>query len=482
MLQQYLAYLIVFFTGVSATSAVFEIYGQSKFSSIPCPGFGIFSSLKECFIICEDNQCSNAETACQLLDDCDTVMHFTPSVSEMQGTLVELVTKKPKYAKVEHQIQACLKYGKRMLDTSLGKRLLKYETMKQSLRQEFHTLRNGTLLYLHFRKGGGTTMCNLANVNGMKVPRSAQQAVKAHSKHKRIGYMKSKGGLLNNNCMGKNCNPSGEDMELWFGDKKFQINYIRSTKIRYYGHEMFLPDPKEVPVGFVTLGTTMRHPLTRRFSLYMENFGVPAPSYLNESHVNLDHIARNLFDRINLLDSNILRYSSSNFLDYRNIPAISPKSVYAAESSRNKKTSLSAYLKKCLRNLDISYFAALHNSPKKFILPDLNILKRRIRDYSEGDLEVAKDLLDKFSFISMFEGMNWMSPQFLKYYLNWNITSTQDHRGGTNKPTNVFRQIAVDHAMIRKFLAVVNMDFDLHMYATSLSCANFYLQHERGLI
>jgi len=127
-----------------------------------------------------------------------------------------------------------------------------HQAMKDQVANQF-IQGNGTFMFLHFRKNGGTTMCSLAKVNGLRVP--GKDSVKS-------GFDSS---------MGKNCNPPIQHMKGWWGTKEQQLKWIKREGIQYYGHEVHFPRPEDVPWETVVVGTALRHPVMRLYSMFKEN-------------------------------------------------------------------------------------------------------------------------------------------------------------------------------------------------------------------
>ncbi len=176
-------------------------------------GFGVFTSISFCYIECDDALCSNAINACQSLHLCQGVLRsdlgrsFTCSLTHsfthlitryagrqqsITGQLARLVhfNRNNHEFKQQLQQQACFSHGRNVSQSELGRKFIELNKQKQSIigapslphsltHSLTHSLihipddvkrRNGVILYVHFRKSGGSTMCNLAQLNGLKVP------------------------------------------------------------------------------------------------------------------------------------------------------------------------------------------------------------------------------------------------------------------------------------------------------------------------
>lgn len=128
----------------------------------------------------------------------------------------------------------------------------------------------------------GTTLCNLAKKNKLGVYNVG--------KDKRE-YVASS--------MGKNCNPAYSDMNAWFGTIQQQLDWIRRYRIQFYGNEAQLSRENDIPFGLIVTGTQFRHPLSRLYSLFLENSNVE-PSVFSLSRISShgDDSIRALSERV----------------------------------------------------------------------------------------------------------------------------------------------------------------------------------------
>ena len=80
------------------------------------------------------------------------------------------------------------------------------------------------MLFLHIRKAGGTTICNMAKANNLPVPPEYDE----EQRHTR-GLPKYEG------VAGKNCNPSPEHIRAaWTGSVEAQSHYAQSLNLDFF--------------------------------------------------------------------------------------------------------------------------------------------------------------------------------------------------------------------------------------------------------
>lgn len=132
----------------------------ARYKKISCLGYGPFASLSECFLVCEDESCSNGIHACDALKtDCDAIVRSSDGLQlPLKGQLVELIsyfshpeTEEDYEEEVLQHKRSCMEYGKQLLnrtgaemsDTVNREAILRFVSGK------------GTIMFLHFRKAGG---------------------------------------------------------------------------------------------------------------------------------------------------------------------------------------------------------------------------------------------------------------------------------------------------------------------------------------
>jgi hypothetical protein len=102
------------------------------------------------------------------------------------------------------------------------------------------------ILYIHIHKDGGTTVCNLAKMNGLRVPPKPPDG-------------KDRGFL------GKNCNPSTPDdavMALWSSPEDAE-RYAERHRVDLFMNEFYMPAALPAPHHRVRLVIMLRDPLER---------------------------------------------------------------------------------------------------------------------------------------------------------------------------------------------------------------------------
>ena len=122
---------------------------------IGCPGRGPFSTVNSCVIICESDICENAKEICKELgDDCNLIVRARAGARDsLQGQAVELKRVGPDIRSQQNKM-TCLRYGKQLSGTALGKRVAESAAANQFVVNQF-AARNGTMMFLHMRKAGG---------------------------------------------------------------------------------------------------------------------------------------------------------------------------------------------------------------------------------------------------------------------------------------------------------------------------------------
>ena len=251
---------------------------------IPCPGQGHFSSLSFCYVRCVESKCSAANDLCaKLAPLCEGGLRSERGMNaSLSGQLIRLINfgNASSFSSRRAQMHSCEALGAAVSSSPLGSRVRRIQYEKEAVRKAFYA-GNGTLLYLHFRKNAGSTMCELAKRNGMRVPAN------------------EKGRVPMPSSMGKNCNPGYREMHAWWGTREQQLQWVTSNRIQYYGHEVHLSRPEDIPFDRFMLGANLRHPLTRQFSLYVERsikVNNTAPDVLQQLQVSLDSSRSKGFD------------------------------------------------------------------------------------------------------------------------------------------------------------------------------------------
>jgi hypothetical protein len=230
-----------------------EVRDQSKsYAKIGCPGGGPFTSISECAIICEDEQCANAVKLALRIPECDALIRSPLGLGlPLQGQLVELVS----YANVTTKSaeSVCLQYGESLIGTSLHQRLQLYEKQKRSSKDLFLS-GQGAMMFLHMRHAGGTTLCEMMRANSLRTPPE--------------NYMSSARNFMmyGGKYMGLNCNPG--EVQAWFGTKEMQLEWHKNTKYRFYSNELHLSRPEDLPLETIVMFTQFRHPAGRLYAVY----------------------------------------------------------------------------------------------------------------------------------------------------------------------------------------------------------------------
>lgn len=71
--------------------------------------------------------------------------------------------------------------------------------------------------------------------------------------------------------VGKNCNPNYLDvLHAWFGTAGQQVQWADRFSYQFYENKLFLPEVRNIPFDRFVLGTQLRHPSTRLYSLFRE--------------------------------------------------------------------------------------------------------------------------------------------------------------------------------------------------------------------
>ena len=160
---------LLFYLCISCTAGVLgkspEIIQRDRLpqqhSKLACPGYGPFATLSSCFIVCDDAPCSNAVEICsQLRRDCSAVVRSSLGVQEsLAGQLVELVSLAAADDPTAQHRRSCLQYGQQLAGAAVGERVARHEAANRGAVSRF-VAGNGTIMFLHFRKSGGTNMAS----------------------------------------------------------------------------------------------------------------------------------------------------------------------------------------------------------------------------------------------------------------------------------------------------------------------------------
>jgi hypothetical protein len=97
------------------------------------------------------------------------------------------------------------------------------------------------------------------------------------------------------------------------------------------------------------------------------------------------------------------------------------------------------------------------------------------RNYDRSDLELSISMLEKFSYVAIFEVMDIMTPLFTKKLLGWNQSDINSHRSGSRGTSDEgMSTIAPFPRLID--LAIVSTDYslELYRYGTKLACYHYY--------
>jgi hypothetical protein len=211
----------------SALPLILNGEGSTSFVPLGCAEFGPFGTLSTCFILCSNSICSNAFDICmeRMFPECDAIIRYDAHldyVSPLTSQLVQLVSLNASIDAVKAiNYEKCFDLGKRLSRSPFVQSVTQWDEERKRAYDRY-TKKLTAILYLHFRKNGGTTMCRLAQLNGLRVP-----PVEGHLS-------------LFESSMGKNCNPATFQMKAWFGSKKEQLQYIKSFGIQFFGSEVNL--------------------------------------------------------------------------------------------------------------------------------------------------------------------------------------------------------------------------------------------------
>ena len=153
-----LACVLPVLTGKSIDLVSRSNLSRETYWKIGCPGSGPFTTLSDCYVVCDDNNCTNAKQLCiNSRISCNALIRSPKGLGEpLKGQLVELVSlnlTEFKNEAAQHR-NICLEYGKRLSNTALANELRDYKKMYGEPIQRFVS-GNGTLLFLHLRKTGG---------------------------------------------------------------------------------------------------------------------------------------------------------------------------------------------------------------------------------------------------------------------------------------------------------------------------------------
>ena len=141
-------------------------------------------------------------------------------------------------------------------------------------------------------------------------------------------------------------------------------------------------------------------------------------------------------------------------------------------------TSFYKYLVNAAHDQDLAYFVGMrgyvfgpdHKFPKASLFGIHNNKK-----YTSDDLQAAKEMLERFSYLIMFEGLSWMGPYMMQHRLHWQVTNTTEHRKGSRKVESVFDHIAHDPVIINQAVETAGMSLHLYAHGEALACLDYYL-------
>lgn len=447
-----------------------------------------FSTISSCYIQCIDNACENAYNLCNDIKLCnaivlpsDSTIHSNRNDSKYLNYIVEL--KSSNVNAIDQPKEQCLAYGKNTLDTKYdtnnyyGNLMNEYKKRKMNV---VHT--NSTILYLHFRKNSGTTMCELAKINKVIVPSDGNN----HPTMRKFA-----------SSMGKNCNPGTAHMQAWWGSYSEQVDWVNKYGIQYYGHEVHLPIASDVPFDDFIVSTVLRHPILRLYSLYLEKYGGAIDSAKKSKMVTVSTVtstttSKNISDtrnhskrRVSNAYTNsssrhpaIIMHDKANMGNRKNgrIDPIIP-------STRNKPVAIiptfKQFVESSVKNQDIAYFTGMNGyvKTKSFKFPNIDMFNiHKTKTYSNRDVDMAISMLEKFTFISIFESSQWMTPYLIKNVWNWKETDVGSHRRGTNhdQSQHVYDLIGRDDGTVAATVSNVYHSLPLYQYGIKLACAQYY--------
>ena len=334
----------------------------------------------------------------------------------------------------------------------------------------------------------GSTMCHIMKRANLTVPTTP----KGDKRFRSIPFM------------GRNCNPSYPDASAtWFGSAKSQIDWAHSHRIQYFANEVYLPSDKRIPFGQFVLGTQLRHPSKRIYSLYKERKKYQdclKDCSLKSLNTNISSIAQTVLKNFK---------EASVPLSTTSLSAVSAQSSVSTEYtvSHNstqdscEKLSTSSFkywLSTQIRSQDVAYFAGANymekrHSPSHFLFHGAHGI-----NFNINDLTYAKHMLSKFTFVSILEGrwcsllrqlrcigyklrfeilylgMEWMMPEMLKVLNLTGLGGISGDRKGTHVSCALLEGISHDKALIEVLLAVSNLDFELYAYAMQVACVQYF--------
>ena len=300
--------------------------------------------------------------------------------------------------------------------------------------------RQAPILFVHIRKAGGTTFCNLAKANNLIVPAA----------YTPIRY---------NGIAGKNCNPSPLHLSAaWSGGVNDQKIYVKALALDFYAHEKFLP--RELPFGDVAFVTILRHPFDRLLSEGKHTGFKCLPTLQRKEMSFLDSHRTSIASQFST-ESNAFTYYSKrvhSFHEYIECGEINP---------------MVRRFCGCLGTLEAKGAA---NSPKAIACGDKS--QGAIPDplfratvVTRRNLECAKRRLERFSVVMVTEMMfDDAAPTLLKHILGWNVLNVAGMRGGTSRQSNALEEFKHEPDTIRKLYKYHQLDLELYEHAKSLMC------------
>ena len=135
-------------------------------------------------------------------------------------------------ARHKHDIESCSSEG-----AAAAASLDPHAAEKDELRSAFLS-GQGTAYFVHIQNAGGTSMCKLAQKNGLPAPAEAPE----------------ESGVF-----GRNCNPGSKDaVSVWKGGVDAQVEWQHGTRYRFVANEMALPP--QLAWGHFLYLIVVRHP------------------------------------------------------------------------------------------------------------------------------------------------------------------------------------------------------------------------------
>jgi len=515
--------LILLFLLNFVSGAVVELLGPDHlFTPLGCSELSPFGTLSFCFVRCTSAECSNAKDICESeLAQCGAIVRYdkvTTFRGPLNGKLVQLVSLDIGLDPKALSRSFCYDLGRNLSLGDFAVEIKQYDYVRQRS-FELYKAKQGALLFLHMSKNGGTTMCAVARANKLNTPVNEDSLA------------------LFISVMGKNCNPATFQMHAWFGSKQQQLDYIRKFDIQFYSNEKHFSRPDDIPFGDVMITTTLRHPIGRLFSLFKDSMNPKSDRPFVGSRSDVKSILNRWHGTPRVQTSRQLRaewrkrvqeentYLKQNYKSSNIMPIYKSKRLKKSNKTIDKVAAFEAYLARKNPNMDIHYLVSMLKEPplpknyafcanikhlslekqllsmsqrQNFIMPNPQknskgqqkskpknksmkknpcnmTLFHLQRNYDSADLLYSISMLNKFNFISIFEGMDIMTPVFTKRVLGWKRSNINSHRSGTRGISDEGFSTIADHPKLIE-LAVVMADYglDLYRHGTRLGCYHYY--------